>query len=86
MKQMILIFDPEQGYTVSNNRVVTAVSSFIDVYEKEGYFKSAYGNFNIIEEFMRQCVTRNIPLDCIKIVYRVAGVDKAIETTATEAV
>lgn len=86
MKQMILIFDPEQGYTVSNNRIVTAVNSFIDVYEKEGYFKSSYGNFNIIEEFMRQCVTRNIPLDCISLVYRVAGIDKAILPASTESV
>lgn len=78
MKQMILIFDPEQGYTTANNKIESAVSSFIDVYEKEGYFKSSYGNFTIIEEFMRQCVDRNISLDCITLMYRLPGVDKGI--------
>lgn len=80
MKQMILIYDPECGCTLPTAKVASSVSSCLDAYEREGVFKSTYGSFTIIEEFLLQAVRRNIPLECISIVYRMGNTDKEIQT------
>lgn len=80
MKQMILIYDPECGCTMPTAKVASSVSSCLDAYEREGVFKSTYGSFTIIEEFLLQSVKRSISLDCISIVYRMGNIDKEITT------
>lgn len=77
---MILIYDPECGCTLPTAKVASSVSSCLDAYEREGVFKSTYGSFTIIEEFLLQAVRRNIPLECISIVYRMGNTDKEIQT------
>lgn len=77
---MILIYDPESGCTMPTAKVASSVSGCLDAYEREGIFKSSYGSFTIIEEFLLQAVKRNISLDSISIVYRMGNNDKEIQT------
>lgn len=76
---MILIYDPEQGCTMPTGKIASSVSSYFVAYEREGFFKSSYGSFLIIEEFLKQAIERKISLECISIIYRVNDEDKDIK-------
>jgi len=81
MKVITLIYDPVEGQPIPDSKVVSSVSSFLDVFKREVYFKSTFGNFRIIEEFIRQSVERGISLDNIAIIYKIAGQEITINTS-----
>lgn len=79
MKSIVLIYDPLTGCGTADGKVVSTVKSMLDVFNRDGYFKSNFGNFSIIEEFIRQATELNIPLECINIVYRVGAKEMNIK-------
>lgn len=82
MKKMILIYDPDLGCTMPTGKIVSAVSSCFIAYEKEGFFKSSYGSFSIIEEFLKQAIEKKISLEAITIIYRVNHNDIKINASS----
>ena len=82
MKQMILIYDPEQGCTMPTGKIVASVTSGFVAYAREGFFKSSYGSFSIIEEFLKQAIEKQISLDEITIIYRIHENDIEIKASS----
>lgn len=68
-----------QGVTVPTARITSSVNNCFEAFEKESFFKSSYGSFAIIEEFLKQAIERKIPLECIDIIYRLGSQEKEIK-------
>lgn len=79
---MILIYDPEQGCTMPTAKIPSSVSTCFIAYEKEGFFKSSYGSFSIIEEFLKQAIEKQMGLDAITIIYRINDNDIEIKASS----
>lgn len=82
LKQMILIYDPELGCTMPTGKIASSVSGCFVAYEKEGFFKSSYGSFSIIEEFLKQAIEKKIGLEAITIIYRIGDDDIEIKASS----
>lgn len=82
LKQMILIYDPELGCTMPTGKIASSVSTCFVAYEKEGFFKSSYGSFSIIEEFLKQAIEKQISLELITIIYRINDNDIEIKASS----
>lgn len=79
---MILIYDPEQGCTMPTAKISSSVSTCFIAYEKEGFFKSSYGSFSIIEEFLKQAIEKQMALEVITIIYRINDNDIEIKASS----
>lgn len=79
---MILIYDPELGCTIPTGKISSSVSTCFIAYEKEGFFKSSYGSFSIIEEFLKQAIEKKMGLETITIIYRIGDDDIEINTSS----
>jgi len=75
---MILIYDPNKGYTMPSGKIQSSVNAYLMAYQRDGVFKSSYGDFAIIDEFLRQASELRISFDCITLIYRFGELDKEI--------
>lgn len=78
MKNFTLIYDPENGYAVPDSKVANFVSQAINVFKKDGVYKSTFGNMIVVQEFLSQLVEKNIKADVIEIFYVIG--DKTVRT------
>jgi hypothetical protein len=78
MKIFTLIYDPLLGHSVSDSKVTSFVSQSIDVFQRDGSYKSTFGNIIVIQEFISQIVKKEIKADVIEIFYVVG--DKTVRT------
>lgn len=78
MKKIILVYDPNNGCTMPAGKIKNSVSAYLMAYQRDGNFKSSYGDFAIIDEFLRQANELGVSFDCIELIYRFGDVDKEI--------
>ena len=73
MKIFTLIYDPYNGHSVPDCKVSNFVSQAVDVFKRDGVYKSTFGNIIIIQEFISQILKKEIKADIIEIFYVVDG-------------
>lgn len=78
MKTFTLIYDQNAGHPVADGKVFRFVEQAIAVFNKEGVYKSTFGNMIIVQEFLSQIAEKNIHADLIEIFYVIG--DKTFRT------
>ncbi len=73
MRKITLTYDPVNGCSLSDGKIKTFVNQAIEVFKKEGIYKSNFGNIAVIQEFLTQLAKNDIKADLIEILYSVEG-------------